>query len=101
MPEPERDATCSNCPHVHKLPDSTTMVCELAPPIPILMTTQGHQTSPRHEMSHNWMQPRVTSQNSCSHHPHRVAATIRGYAPELTTQVAEWLRELIHLNQPK
>ena len=85
MPEPERAATYNNCPHVHKLPNSTTMVCELAPPIPILMTRQGPQTSPRQEMRHNWMQPRATYRNSCSHHPHRIAATIRGYTPELTT----------------
>ena len=101
MPEQEREATCGNCPHVHNLPDSTTMVCELAPPVPILMTLQGHQTSAHQEMRHSWMQPRVTSQSSCSHHPQRIAATIRGYAPELTTQVVEWLRVLMHLHQPE
>ena len=101
MPEPERAANCGNCPHVHKLPDSQTMVCELEPPVPILMTRQGHQSSPREEMHYSWMQPRVFSQNSCSHHPLRVAATIQGYAPELTTQVVEWLRELMRLHQPE
>ena len=99
MPELERAATCGNCPHVHHMPDSTTMVCELAPPVPVLMTREGHQSSPREVMRYNWMQPRVSSQNSCSHHPDRVAATIRGY--ELTTQVVEWLRVLMHLQQPE
>ena len=49
MPETERPATCGNCPHVNKLPDSTTLVCELAPPVPVLMTREGHQSSPREE----------------------------------------------------
>lgn len=75
-------ATCANCLHSRTIPNqTTTLLCQLNPPIPVRSTSDRHPTGIRSQYNIRWMQPHVADTALCSHHQPRTENAEEGSQP--------------------